>query len=413
LPFAGAGPPLLRSFELFVAARYLKAKRREAVLSVITAISVIGVAAGVMALVIAIAINNGFRTTLEHDLLGATPHVVLLEKEPTEGIANWRALTKKLATLPSVVESSPALYGKVLLSGPLQSAEATIKGVPPAALDLHAFLKSGSVAALNQSRTLILGAQLARRTGMMLHSWVNVYSPQGELTPFGMRGSQVRYHVVGIFESGFYDLDNTYAFTSLKDAQTLFQTGDVVNALELRLSDIERAPEIARLAEKMAGPALGATNWMEQNRQLLGALKLERTVSVITIGLIQLVAALNILTALVMAVMEKRRDIAVLLSMGARRVQVGRIFVAQGLMIGVAGLVLGLALGYGLSYLAGHYHWIPLDEEIYSIAYVPFEPRWIDALWISAAALGVSLLATLHPALSATRIMPVETLRYE
>jgi len=248
---------------------------------------------------------------------------------------------------------------------------------------------------------------------MMLNSWVNVISPQGELTPFGPRASQVRYRVVAIFESGFYDLDNTYAFTSLENAQALFSTGDVVNAIELKLGDVERAPEIARLAESLAGSKLGATHWMEQNRQLLGALNMEKTVSIITIGLIQFVAALNILTALVMGVMEKRRDIAVLLSMGARQAQIARIFVLQGLMIGLAGIVLGLAAGDGLSWCAGHYRWFPLDPEIYSFAYVPFEPRLWDALWLSAVALGVSFLATLHPARSATRIEPVETLRYE
>ncbi|MCL4797003.1 MAG: ABC transporter permease [Bryobacteraceae bacterium] len=404
---------MTRAFELFVAARYLKAKRRQAFISVITVISVLGVAAGVMALVIAIAVNNGFRNSLERNLLGATPHVALLEKEPSAGIENWRELTGRLQALPGVRQASPALYGKVLMSGPMQSSESTLKGMPLDRLNLGPFLREGSIEALREPRTILLGTQLARRTGMLLNSWVTVVSPQGELTPFGPRPLQVRYRVVGLFESGFYDLDNHFAFVTLEAAQALFQTGDVVNALELRIDDLRAAPAIAAEAETIAGPKLGATHWMEQNRQLLGALELEKRVSVITISLIQLIAALNILTALVMSVMEKKRDIAVLVSMGARRAQIARIFIAQGLMIGFTGLLLGLALGYGLSHLADQQQWIALDEEIYSMSYVPFEPRAWDAAWISAMALGVSFLATLYPARAAARIMPVETLRYE
>ena len=404
---------MTRAFELFVAARYLKAKRRQAFISVITVISVLGVAAGVMALVIAIAVNNGFRNSLERNLLGATPHVVLLEKEPAAGIENWRELAARLRALEGVTQAAPALYGKVLMSGPMQSSESTLKGVPLEELRIEGILREGSLERLKEPRTILLGTQLARRTGMMLDSWVTVVSPQGELTPFGARALQVRYRVVGLFESGFYDLDNHFAFVSLEAAQQLFQTGDVVNAVELRIENLREAPAIAARAEAVAGAALGATHWMEQNRQLLGALELEKRVSVITISLIQLVAALNILTALVMSVMEKKRDIAVLVSLGARRAQIARIFITQGLMIGGTGLMLGLALGYGLSYLADHQQWIALDEEIYSMSYVPFEPQAWDAAWIAALALGVSFLATLYPARAAARIMPVETLRYE
>jgi lipoprotein-releasing system permease protein len=404
------------AFELFVAARYLKAHRRQALISLITVISVLGVAAGVAALVVALAINNGFRNTLQSSLLGATPHVVLLEKQPGSGIANWRELCGKLSGLPNVRAAAPALYGKVLAAGTQQSAEATVKGAPLDSPEFLAHIREGSARGLANVRGLpgiILGSQLARKTGMKRGDVITLISPQGELTPFGRRAAQFRFRVAAIFESGFYDLDNQFAFSTLENVQRMFSTGDVVNSIELKLDDLEKAPETAALAEQVAGPTLGATNWMEQNRQLLNALKMERAVSVITISLIQLVAALNILTALFMSVMEKRRDIAVLLSMGARRAQIARIFVTQGLMIGFSGLALGLLLGYGLSHLADHYRWIRLDEEIYSLSYVPFHPRWADALWISAAALAVTLLATLYPARSATRISAVETLRYE
>jgi lipoprotein-releasing system permease protein len=403
----------LEAFEVFVAARYLKAKRRQAVISLVTVISVLGVAAGVMALVIALAVNNGFRQTLEKNLLSATPHVVLLEKEPSSGIANWRELTSKLRGLPHVTSVAPALYGKVFLSGPMQQAEATLKGLPLNSIDLAGHVREGSLEKLRGEGTILLGVHLARRTGMMLNSVVNVMSPQGEMTPFGPRPRTTPMRVVGIFESGFYDLDNQFAFVSMQNAQRLLLTGDVANSIELKIDDLNRAPQIAAAAERSAGSGLGATHWQEQNRQILGALRLEKTVSVITISLIQLIAALNILTALFMQVMDKRRDIAILLSMGAKKVQIARIFVTQGLLIGAAGVLIGLVSGYGLSYLADVNQWIPLDEEIYSLRAVPFDPRPWDAVWISLAALAVSFAATIYPARAATRVMPVETLRYE
>lgn len=386
-------------FELYVAARYLKSKRRQAVVSVITVLSILGVAAGVASLIIALAVNNGFRNSLQRSLLGATPHVLVLEKEPSEGIPKWREIAAKLKTLPHVVDAQPALYGQVFLTSPGRSASATLKGALPGA-DAPA---SG----------IRLGAKLAQSIGLKTGDVVSLINPQGEPTPFGPRPITIRFRVAGLFESGFYDIDNTYAFTSLETAQKIFSTGDVVSAIELKLDDVETAADVARQAEALVAPKLAATNWMEQNRQLLGALRLEKAVSLLTVGIIQMVASLNILIALVMGVMEKKREIAILLSLGARRSQIRRIFQYQGLIIGGIGVVLGLVFGYTVSLLAGRYHWIQLDEAIYSLSSVPFEPRWSDALWVSAAALAVSFLATLYPARSATRIPPIETLRYE
>ena len=408
-----------QTFELFIASRYLRAKRKQAVISVITVISIIGVAAGVMALVIGIAINNGFRNTLQASLLGATAHVMILEKEPSEGIANWKDLDAKLRTIPHVANASPGLYGTVLLSGPLggQSSGAELKGIqvdaPP---DMLRHLKEGSFSALGQTNGLpgiILGTRLAQSTGMQLHSVVNVISPQGELTPFGPQPTRYQFRVVGIFESGFYEIDSTYAFISLASAQQVFDVGDVVNSVELRLDDIYRAPEVAMQAEKIAGPKLVANTWMEQYRQILSALNMEKVVTAVTIGLIQLVAALNILITLIMMVMEKNRDIAVLMSMGAKRRQIRKIFVMQGVLIGAVGTVIGLALGYILSILADHYRWLSLNQDVYSLSYVPFNPRWQDGIWIAAVAIFVSFIATLYPAKRATSIAPVEALRYE
>ncbi len=408
------------SFEFFVARRYLMAKRKQAVISVITVISVVGVAAGVMALVIALAINNGFRNTLQRNLVGATAHVTILEKEPGYGIANWREVIARVAGVPGVAASAPTLYGSVFLAGPVQSSGAVLKGVvvSPGA-PLPSFLKQlkqGSLAALNGGDGppgLILGSRLAQSTGLVVNARVNVISPQGEMTPFGPRPSYHWFRVVGIFESGLYDLDSGWAFTSIPAAQRVLALDDVVNAVELRVDDIYQAPEVARAAESLVEPKLAATHWMEQNRQLLGALKMEKAVTVVTIGLIQLVAALNILISLIMMVMEKHRDIAILVSMGARREQIRNIFMLQGVLVGVTGSAIGVTAGHLLNYFADRYRWIRLSEEVYSIGFVPFEPRWIDSLWIAGAAILVSFVATLYPARAATRVAPAEALRYE
>ncbi|MCZ2080065.1 MAG: ABC transporter permease [Bryobacteraceae bacterium] len=410
----------LNSFEAFVARRYLRAKRKQAVISIITAISIVGVAAGVMALVIALAVNNGFRNTLQRNLLGATAHVSVMEKEPSYGIQDWREITERLRKLPHVLAVAPALYGNVFLAGPVRSAGAVLKGVDvDSELGIASVLrnlKEGSIDPLRHAGDemyLILGSGLARETGMLTGGLVQVISPQGELTPFGPRPSYYRMRVAGIFESNFYELDLRWAYTSLASAQHVLSLPDVVNAIELKLDDIYRAPEVARAAEEAAGPQYAATNWQEQNRQLLNALKMERAVTIITIGLIELVAALNILITLIMMVMEKYKDIAILMSMGARKEQIRKIFMFQGVMIGVVGTVIGLIAGYGLSFLANHYRLVPLEASVYSMSFVPFEPRWVDGLWIAGLAIFVSFIATIYPARSASRIAPAEAVRYE
>jgi lipoprotein-releasing system permease protein len=407
-------------FEFFIARRYLRAKRKQAVISLITVISIAGVAAGVMALVIALAVNNGFRNTLQRNLLGATAHVDILEKVPGTGIQNWRELVAKFQKLPHVVAVAPTLYTTVFLSGPMQSKGAVLKGIEITSelqiSDTLGHLKAGSVSRLNDSgRTpgIILGVRLSQETGMLLDSVVTVISPQGELTPFGVRPKYQPFRVVGIFETGFYEFDDNWGYASLGAVQKMLSLQDVVNAIELKLDDLYRAPEVAKAAEAIAGSKYASTTWMEQNRQILNALRMERAVTVITIGLIELVAALNILITLVMMVMEKYKDIAVLISMGAKQKQIRNIFMMEGLIIGAVGTVIGLAVGYTLCYLANKYHWVRLDEQVYSLSFVPFEPRPFDGLWIAAAALLVSFLATIYPARNATRILPAEVLRYE
>ena len=403
-----------------VALRYLRVKRKQTVISVITVISILGVAAGVGALIIALAINNGFQSTLEASLLSATAHVSILERDPGFGIENWAQLLPKLRRLPNVISATPGLYGQIALKGPLVGSGAVLKGVPlghggPVPQMLQ-HLKSGSLSSFDAPSGvygIVVGSRLAEQTGIVLHSPVTVISYQGQLTPIGVVPSLFHFRVMGIFESGLYDLDSTWAFTSLPAAQHVLDLNDVVNTIELRLDDIFKAPDVARQAEQIIGPKLVASTWMDQNRSLLNALKLEKTVSIITVSLIELIAALNILVVLVMLVMEKHRDIAILMSMGARRQQIQRIFVLQGLIIGALGCIIGLTLGYTVTALFNHYHWLKLDEQIYSISYVPFQSHWTYGIWVAALTLLTSFVATLHPSRNASRVAPAESLRYE
>ncbi|MGA2855994.1 MAG: FtsX-like permease family protein [Candidatus Sulfotelmatobacter sp.] len=458
-------------FELFVASRYLRAKRRQAFIGIITAISIAGVAAGVASLVIALAINNGFRQDLQQRLLGSTSHISLL-RIADDGIKGWPPLMDRLSKQPHVVAAAPAIFEQVLISRGPRARGAVLKGMIPRyerrVGDLLTTVKEGSAEALedngenphvSQNRRdpsagsgqamghpaeeksdradeasaapqspdslevveqrvaamppIVLGKDMADNLGATVGSIVLVTSPQGELTPFGMVPKYSRFRVVGIFNSGFYDYDSAWAFARLSDAQQLFGLGDLISVIEFKVDDIYRADVISRELEDAAGKGFMATNWMEQNKALFRALRLERVVTFITIGLIVFVAALNILISLIMMVMEKTKDIAVLMSMGTRQSQVRNVFMAQGVLIGVIGTALGLVLGYALSYAAGHYHIISLSPEVYSIDYVPFAARAVDGVIVALVAVGISFVATLYPSWSASRILPAEALRYE
>ena len=414
--------PASTSFELFVARRYLQAHRKEKVISVITVISIAGVAAGVMALIIALAVNNGFRNTLQRNLLGAMANINVMAKEPQYGIENYRDLVVRLRKLPHVTAAAPALYDFVYITGGPQAAGAALKGVDIdselAISSALAHLKAGSIDRLRDPNAdppgLLIGARMVEDTGMLLNSRARiVFSQGGTLTPFGPAPTTRTFRVSGIFETGFFDFDDKWAYTSLAAMQRALGVGDVVSQIEINVDDLDQTAEIAKEVERAAGPKFTTTTWQERNKQLLSALTMERRVTMITIGLIELVAALNIFITLVMMVMEKYRDIGVLMSMGARRGQIRRIFMLQGVMIGIVGSLIGLVVGFGFSYFANKYRWLSLSEAVYSMSFVPFEPRWIDAIWVPAAAILVSFLATLYPARNATRIAPAEVLRYE
>jgi lipoprotein-releasing system permease protein len=435
-------------FELFVASRYLRAKRRQAFIGVITGISIAGVAAGVASLVIALAINNGFRQDLQDRLLGSTSNVDLLRVR-SDGIKDWQPLMARLTKAPHVVAAAPAIYEQVLISRGPRARGAVLKGIIPSderkVSDLLNTVTAGSAGALDEPNTpaptspaadeglratqpdlladvqarvagmppIILGKDMADDLGATVGSVVLVTSPQGELTPFGMVPKYDRFRVVGIFNSGFYDYDFSWAFTRLNDAQQLFSLGDEISLIEFKVDNIYQATQIAGEIEQAAGKGFMTTNWMEQNKAIFHALRLERLVTFITIGLIVFVAALNILISLIMMVMEKTRDIAVLMSMGTRRSQIRRIFISQGVLIGVVGTAIGLVLGYTLSWFGGHYHLFALSPEVYSIDYVPFAPRAFDGVLVALVAIGISLIATVYPSWSAARILPAEALRYE
>lgn len=442
-------------FELFIATRYLRAKRRQAFIGVITGISVAGVAAGVASLIVALAINNGFRQDLQQRLLGSTAHVSLLRVQ-SDGIQDWRPLLDKLSKQPHVVAVAPAIYEQVLISRGPRARGAVVKGMLPqyerkvsdllktvtlgSAAELEEGAEPGPRSGLDGSETrpdtgqananspddlagvqqrvaamppIILGKEMAEQIGASVGSVVLVTSPQGELTPFGMVPKYLRFKVVGIFNSGFFDYDSSWAFTRLSDAQRLFGLGDLISVIEFRLDDIYAASDVAHQLEEAAGHGFMATSWMEQNKALFRALRLERVVTFITIGLIVFVAALNILISLTMMVMEKTKDIAVLMSMGTKKAQVRRVFIAQGMLIGVIGTAVGLVLGYTISWAGGHYHFISLSPEVYSIDYVPFVPRLMDGVIVALVSVAISLVATIYPSWSASRILPAEALRYE
>ncbi|NYF52374.1 FtsX-like permease family protein [Tunturiibacter gelidoferens] len=428
-------------FEFFIAARYLRAKRRQAVVGVITAISVIGVAAGVASLIIALAITNGMRRDLQERLVGSTSHVDLM-RVAGDGIRDWRPLLARLRGVPHVVAAAPGLYGQVLISKGARSGGGLVKGVIPAdektVGDLLQSVVQGSAAALEpvavaaapcgsgtsarndcgggvsrEIPPIVIGQDMAESLGAKVGDGVLVTSPQGELTPLGLVPKYERFQLAGIFKSGFYQYDSSYAFLRLVDAQRLFSEPDLISVISFKVDDLYHADRVGRAIEDAAGKGFQTTNWMEQNRELFRALKLEQVVTFIVLALIVCVAALNILIALTMMVMEKTRDIAVLMSFGVRADQVRRIFLMQGLLISVIGTVLGLILGYGLSWLGGHYRFIRLDAAVYSIDYLPFAPRVVDAVIVAAVSLGVSLIATIYPSGSAAKVLPAEALRYE
>ena len=413
-------------FELYVAARYLKAKRRQAVVGVVTAISIAGVTAGVAALIIALAVTNGMRRDLQDRLVDSSAHVQLMRVR-NDGIRDWQSLIDRLAKIPHVVGVAPELDEQVMVANGARAGFALVEGIVPgreaAVSNVLANAPADAIRSLApepepvnpaaaELPPIILGKDLAASIGANVGDSVMLVSPQGDLTPVGIIPKYVHFRLVGTYHTGFYQYDSAWGFVRLADAQRLYAEPDLVSVISFRVDNLNRAPEIARQIEAAAGGGFQTTNWMEQNRELFRALRLEQIVTFIVITLIVIVAALNILIALTMMVMEKTRDIAVLMSFGVDPSQVRRIFLMQGFLIAVVGTILGLILGYIGAWAGSHYH-IRLSPDVYALDTLPFAPRLRDGVVVSIVSIGISLLATLYPSTTAARIRPAEALRYE
>jgi lipoprotein-releasing system permease protein len=402
-----------------MARRYLRSPNKPAVLRLVTLLAIVGVAAGVATLVIALAMNTGFRITLQDRLLGVTAHVSI-SRDGSDALADYKQLAERLGRVPGVKAVAPAIYITVLLSSAGRAHGVVVKGIDPAleskrneALQKVVAGSADFTPDAEGFDSIVVGKMLADELKVRPNDFVTLTSPAGQMTPFGMIPRSRRFRITGIFDSGFYDYDANWGFVALPAAQNLAGVGDVASQLEFRIADVDRAEEMGAQLAHEAGPGYLATTWMDENRALFRALRLEKLVTALFIGLITFVAGLNILVVLAMTVSDRARDIAVLMAMGARRQQIRRIFVLLGITLGGFGTLVGLIAGYSLAWAAGAYQLIPLDPQIYSVPFVPFQPNPSDALWIAGAALVISIASTLVPARSASRIHPVELLRYE
>src|SRR5271155_760834 len=407
------------SLSRFVALRYLRSRHRPAILRIISWLSILGIGAGVATLVIALAMNSGFRSALEDHLLAVTAHVHLT-RPGSEGISDYSAVADRISRQSHVVAAVPALYQTVLLSTGGRARGVVLKGIDPArerATDsvLAALLRRSDLFAQDADGldAVVLGGVLAEDLRIREGDYVTITSPRGRLAPFGMLPRSRRFRVAAIFHSGFYDYDANWGFVTLAATQGLAGVGDLANVIECRLDQADLADTLAPSLAAAAGSGFVPRTWSEENRALFRALRLEKLVTAIFIGLITFVAGLNILVVLAMTVREKARDIAVLVAMGARPGQIRNIFVFQGLIAGFWGTAGGSVLGYLFALAADHWRLVELNPEVYAISYVPFHPSIGDAIWIAFAALTICVLATLYPARLAARLSPTEILRYE
>ncbi len=406
------------SFEWFVARRYLTARRKQAFISLISGVSILGVGVGVMALVIASAIMTGVQTDLRNRILASAAHVYVYKASP-EGFADIDAEIRKLM-VPGVVGASPAITGPGLARATGHEARfVTIKGVDPAreptVTDVAGALRSGSFEALTKPSAngrpgVVLGAPLATALGVTIGDVVDLVTPTGTLTPLGMMPRARGFTVVGTVEFGFYEVDQTYAFISMETAESLLRRNGP-DLIQLKLANVDDAPRFSDALQRQLGPPYQVDDWTRLNKQLYSALALEKKAIDLTIGLIIVVAALNIVASLVLLVMEKSRDIAILRTMGAPARAIRRIFMLQGLTIGCVGTVVGAVLGLIVCFLANHYRLISLPGEVYYISYLPFVVQPLDVIVIVASAIAVCFLATVYPARQAGRLDPSEALR--
>jgi lipoprotein-releasing system permease protein len=408
-------------YELLIALRYLTAKRKQAFISIISAISVLGVVVGVMALMVALGLMTGLQKEIRSKILGTTAHISLFRSRG-EGFNDYRQVVPRARQLPHVLGAAPAVYGKGIVASAAGSALATFKGIVPAeertVTDIAAQIEGGSLDALAGPPgavppPILLGRELANQLGVGPGDIVNVTSPRGRLSPMGVMPRMTKFRVVGLVRSGLYEFDNGWAYMSLEDGQRLFLEDDRASLVELRVDDIYAVRRVAREIIEALGDGYLASNWIDLNQSLFSALWLEKMAIGITIGLIVMVAALNIVATLILMVMEKHKDIAILVSMGASRGAVTRIFMLQGTIIGAAGTAMGAVLGWGACQVLDRYRVLQVPVDVYQISYVPFTLLPGDAAIVVVGAVLTCFLATIHPARGASRLDPAEALRYE
>lgn len=404
------------SYELFIGLRYLKAKRKQTFISLITMISMAGVAVGVWALIVVLSVMTGFEEDLRNKILGTNSHIVIIDRG--EGaIKDYKNIIPKIEKVEHVISATPFIYNQVMLTTESGVSGVVLRGIDPSeegkVTDIKKNIKDGSLEALNEKQGIIIGKELAKRLLAFVGNKITVVSPLGTLGPMGTIPKMKSFEVVGIFESGMYEYDSTLAYISIKDAQQFFNMGEAVSGIEVRLDDIYIAKGISEKIQSMLGFPYWARDWGQMNRNLFSALALERIAMFIILTLIVLVAAFNIVSTLIMIVMEKNKDIAILMSMGATKKGIMKIFVINGLMIGIVGTIIGVAAGYFSCIILAKYQFIKLPSDIYYINHLPVKMKLLNIIVIAISAVGISFLATIYPSYQAAKLDPAEALRYE